>query len=151
MENKLSFNVSDLADGIFIPENHKGLILSKEYGGGIVLNDHNPPRVVFWGNFLDLNERRKITVNSWGGHNGWSGWVEFVKADRGYIVRKYVAPQEKWIIWNPTSDKPVTATYTSEAQAITVAECMAKENPGETFHIAKITGGRKAEFTMKNL
>jgi hypothetical protein len=45
-----------------------------------------------------------------------------------------------WIIWNPDSDKPPQARYSSEAQANAVAQKMALQHPGDSFFVLEATG-----------
>lgn len=40
-----------------------------------------------------------------------------------------------FIIWCPTSTKPITRKYTSLAQAVKVREKLTQSNPSEEFHI----------------
>lgn len=46
--------------------------------------------------------------------------------------------KQTFIIWCPTSDKPITTVYYSGRQADRVASSMARKFPGEQFHVMRL-------------
>ena len=54
-----------------------------------------------------------------------------------------------FIVWNPSSDKPVTTTYPTYEAALVAAESMAQKYPGQQFVVAKLL--TKVQMTKPEL
>lgn len=53
-----------------------------------------------------------------------------------------------WLVWNPTGKNP-SYRHPSEASAITEAERLARENPGNTFVVLQTVCARRVDYMLR--
>lgn len=51
-----------------------------------------------------------------------------------------------YILWNPNSELPPRVTFKTRAEAVEVAELMARRNPTETFCVMRAVGEARADY-----
>lgn len=69
----------------------------------------------------------------------------------GDYVKEDTDLKNKFIVWNPESNKPPRVVYGTKGNAVKVAMSMATRNPGERFAICKVVGvGRSVKTTYES-